>query len=87
MKPYGIGLIIVLVSFVMGAYATYVSYNYLTNPPSVGDTAARFDELKTATLVGLISSFIGTIGILVFLVEFMKHEHVVSSTKTGLPTS
>lgn len=85
MKPYGIGLIIILISFAMGTYTTYVSYNYLANPPKVNDAAARFDELKTASLIGLISSFIGIIGILIFLVEFMKHEHEISSTKAGLP--
>ncbi len=83
MKPYGIGLIILLISFVMGTYATYVSYNYLWNPPSASDATARFDELKTSALVALISSFMGIIGILIFLVEFMKHEHGISPTKVS----
>ena len=85
MKPYGIGLIIILISFVMGTYATYVSYNYLANPPTSSDVAARYDELKTASLVGLISSVIGIIGILIFLVEFMKHEHGTPPTKVSPP--
>jgi uncharacterized membrane-anchored protein len=85
MKPYGIGIIILLISFVMGTYATYISYNYLANPPSASDEAARFDELKTSGLVALISSVIGIIGILIFLVEFMKHEHGVSPPKVSAP--
>ena len=85
MRPYGIGLIIILISFVMGTYSTYVSYNYLTNPPTASDAAARYDELKTATLIGLISSIIAIIGILIFLVEFMKHEHGTSTAKASPP--
>jgi hypothetical protein len=85
MKPYGIGLIIILISFVMGTYSAYVSYNYLANPPTAIDAAARYDELKTASLVGLIASIIGIIGILIFLVEFMKHEHGTSPTKVSPP--
>jgi uncharacterized membrane protein len=86
MKPYGIGLIILLISFVMGTYAAYVSYNYLANPPQTANEAtARLDELKTASLVGVISSIIGIIGVLVFLVEFMRHEHTISSAKVSPP--
>jgi beta-lactamase regulating signal transducer with metallopeptidase domain len=86
MKPYGIGLIILLISFVVATYTVYVSYNYLANPPqSAGEATARIDELKTATLLGLIAQIIGIVGILVFLVEFVKHEHVISSTKGTSP--
>jgi len=86
MKPYGIGLIIILISFVMGTYSTYVSYNYLANPPQTAiDVVARYDELKTASLVGLISSIIAIIGILIFLFEFMKHEHGTSPTRVSPP--
>jgi hypothetical protein len=86
MKPYGIGLIILLISFAIGAYTTFVSYNYLANPPNYqnpDEVTARIDELKTATLLGLISQFMGMVGILIFLVEFMKHEHVVPSTRVS----
>lgn len=85
MKPYGIGLIILLISFVIGTYATYVSYNYLWNPPGASDATARYDELKTSGLVALISSFMAIVGILIFLVEFMKHEHGISPTKVSAP--
>ena len=85
MKPYGIGLIILLISFVIGTYATYVSYNYLWNPPSASDATARYDELKTSGLVALVSSFMAIVGILIFLVEFMKHEHGISPTKVSAP--
>ncbi|MGD0496484.1 MAG: hypothetical protein ABSB28_10700 [Candidatus Bathyarchaeia archaeon] len=85
MKPYGIGLIIILISFVMGTYSAYVSYNYFANPPTALDVAARLDELKTASLVGLISSIIAIIGILIFLFEFMKHEHGTSPTRVSPP--
>jgi hypothetical protein len=87
-KPYGIGLIILLISFAMGAYATYVSYNFLVNPPNYQDAAeltARTNELKTATLIGLISSVIAIVGVLVFLVEFMKHEHGAPSARIPSP--
>ena len=86
MKPYGIGLIVLLISFAIGAYTTYVSYNYLMNPPNYqnpDEVTARTNELKTATLLGLISTFMGMAGILIFLVEFMKHEHTVPSTKVS----
>jgi hypothetical protein len=85
MKPYGIGLILVLVSFVMGTYSAYVSYNYLAYPPTISDATARYDELKTASLVGLISSIIAIIGILTFVIEFMKHEHGTSPAKVSPP--
>jgi len=85
MKRYGIGLIILLISFVLGAYATYISYNYIANPPSASDETARFNELKTSVLVAVISSFIGIIGTLIFLVEFMKHDHGISPTKVSAP--
>jgi uncharacterized membrane-anchored protein len=85
MKPYGIGLIIVLISFVLGTYASYVSYNYLANPPTSFDAAARYDELKTASLIAVISSIMGIVGILIFLFEFMKHEHGISTAKPSPP--
>jgi len=90
MKPYGFGLIILLISFAIGTYTTFVSYNFLVNPPNYQNpdqVTARTDELKTATLLGLISQFIGIAGILIFLVEFMKHEHGVSSTRGSSPSS
>jgi hypothetical protein len=88
MKPYGIGLIILLISFAIGAYTTFVSYDYLANPPNYqnpDEVTARINELKTATLLGLISQFMGMVGILIFLVEFMKHEHIVPSTRVSSP--
>ena len=85
MKPYGIGLIVLLISFVMGTYAAYVSYNYIANPPTADEATARWDELKTAALVGVISSVLSIVGILIFLVEFMKHEHGTPSTKASPP--
>jgi hypothetical protein len=87
MKPYGIGLVIILIAFVIGTYTAYVSYNYLANPPTTAsEMAARLDELKTATLLGLISQVIAILGILVFIVEFMKHEHRIQ-TKTVSPAT
>lgn len=79
MKSYGIGLIILLISFVMSTYTAVVSYNYLVN------SSGSLDDVKTATLIGVIASFIGIIGLLVFLVEFVKHVHGISSTKVSPP--
>jgi hypothetical protein len=87
MKPYGIGLVIILIAFVMGTYTAYVSYNFLANPPTASETAARLDELKTATVLGIISQVIAILGILVFIVEFMKHEHGITSKAVSPATS
>ena len=88
MKPYGIGLVIILIAFVIGTYTAYVSYNFLVNPPTTAsETAARLDELKTATVLGIISQVIAILGILVFIVEFMKHEHGTTSKAVSPATS
>jgi hypothetical protein len=86
MKPYGIGLIIILIAFAIGIYPAYVSYNDLANPPSTSDYQARLDEAKTASLIGLICSVIAVAGVLVFVIEFMRHEHGVSPKSVSSPT-
>lgn len=88
MKPYGIGLIILLVAFAISIYPTYVSYNMLANPPNYqnpNEVTARYDELKSATLIGLSINVIAIAGILIFLVEFMKHEHQVPASRITSP--
>jgi disulfide bond formation protein DsbB len=83
MKAYGIGLIILLIAFAISIYPAYISYNILANPPTSQTMQARYDELETASLLGLVINVMAIIGILIFLVEFMKHEHPsrqVSST-------
>ena len=76
MKAYGIGLIILLAAFVISLYPTYINYNWIMNQPKTQDEYnARYEELKTATVIGFVTAFVAILGILVFLVEFIKHEH------------
>ena len=78
MKAYGIGLIILLIAFAMGVYAAYISYKWTSNPPDYTKTEevkAMNNEFKLATLIGLIANMLALLGILVFLVEFIRHEH------------
>lgn len=76
MKTYGIGLIILIVSFALSAYPAYMNYNYFANPPQTQDEyTARMEEIKSAALVALITTFLAIIGILVFFIEFKTHVH------------
>lgn len=91
MKAYGIGLIILLAAFVISLYPTYINYNYIMNPPQTQDEAkARYEELKTAALIGFVTAFVAILGILVFLVEFVKHghshEHELSAPRISPPS-
>jgi uncharacterized membrane-anchored protein len=86
MKPYGIGLIILLAAYLISLYPTYINYNYIMNPPTnQAEYTERYEELKTATLVGFITVFIAILGTLVFLVEFMRHEHEVPASRIASP--
>jgi glucan phosphoethanolaminetransferase (alkaline phosphatase superfamily) len=76
MKAYGIGLIILLAAFAISLYPAYINYNWIMNQPTTqAEYTARYEELKTATLIGFVTAFVAILGVLVFLVEFIKHEH------------
>jgi len=78
MKAYGIGLIILLAAYAISLYPTFINYNFVMNPPNPqnqNEYRARYEELKSATLIGLVTAFIAILGILVFLIEFRNHEH------------
>ena len=76
MKAYGIGLIILLVAFAIATYSTYVSYKWVLNPPLTdAERQAWANDLRSLTLIGLITNILAILGILIFLIEFMKHEH------------
>jgi len=78
MKAYGIGLILLLVAFALGVYSAYVNYKWtskLLSPKTPEETKAMADELTLVSLIGLVANILALVGILVFLVEFWKHEH------------
>jgi multisubunit Na+/H+ antiporter MnhB subunit len=78
MRAIGIGLIILLIAFAVSMYPSYVNYRFVTNPPNYQNSEevkARTEELKLATLIGFITGILAIIGIMIFLIEFRKHEH------------
>ena len=71
MKPYGIGLVIMLAGLVLVA-SVWVNLLFINPARDIWELFARLDQLfKVAT----ISFILAAAGVAVFLVEFVKHEH------------
>jgi hypothetical protein len=78
MKAIGIGLVILLIAFATGLYNAYLNYKWAPKilvPMSDADKQAWANDVLTTANTGLIASMLALIGILIFLVEFMKHQH------------
>jgi hypothetical protein len=80
MKPIGFGLIILLVAFVLAAYALFVPWSIVQRAQASGHIDLNalsdfFNSLYNALQIGLLALILGIIGTLVFLVEFNRHEH------------
>ncbi len=88
MKPIGVGLIILLVAFILGAYALFVPWSILQRAQAGGyegldALTVFFDSLYNALQFGLLALILGIIGTLVFFVEFRRHEHTTPPSKNS----
>jgi uncharacterized membrane protein len=91
MKPIGLGLIILLVAFILGAYALFVPWTIIQRAQAGGYTGLDaftdfVDSLYNALQIGLAALILGIIGTLVFFVEFRKHEHTTHLAPSPPPS-
>mgnify|MGYP001138957304 CR=1 FL=1 len=78
MRARGIGLIILLVAFVTNLYPVIINYKWtlmLLTPKTPEEMQTMANELNLATLIGLVTSILAIVGIIILLIEFIKHEH------------
>jgi uncharacterized PurR-regulated membrane protein YhhQ (DUF165 family) len=91
MKPIGFGLIMLLVAFMLGAYALFVPWTIIQRAKARGYTDFNaytdfFNSLYDALQIGLVALILGIIGTLVFFVEFRRHEHTTHLAPSPPPS-
>jgi len=80
MKVIGIGLIILLIAFVLSMYSAYINYKWIPKVISGGaltpeERQVWNNDMTTIALAGLIANILAIVGVLIFLIEFIKHAH------------
>lgn len=76
MKTFGIGLIILLIGIALLVGHSGLEYYWIHNPPdTLEETENMLNQMKIATSLGLGGNIVALIGVVIFIAEFMKHEH------------